>query len=309
VRLRFAKSQVIVSVHNEDEKTALYSGTISCPSTRTLNSSKTMASLTTEMGDKFAARSAVGGTRDLLDLILPHLDMRTLLISQRVSRLWRVAIQSPTIQKALFFHGDKGRTDRIINPLLLELFPLWFRAPPASHPSTWADHCNQPQALRHLPLADPALNKAFTCREASWRRMLVQQPPLVRLGAVQGPTVWFMGMRELPNGLRMADFYDLAWKASAANDPFSWRVVWMPPLDGEAAEEDEAHWWMRTQAQQRNIEVGAAFETFEYDRWAAKLWKLEDRRLGQLSSADFEVWRCVEYDAFEFNMTCEFVDR
>ena len=49
------------------------------------------------------AREIVGATSQLIEAICVHLDPRTLLFTQRVSRMWREAIQRSTLlQRTLF---------------------------------------------------------------------------------------------------------------------------------------------------------------------------------------------------------------
>ncbi|KAL3475110.1 hypothetical protein BJX99DRAFT_230251 [Aspergillus californicus] len=121
-------------------------------------------------------------TPELLEMILaqPDLDMRTLLTSaQRVCRTWANLIRtSPTIQRALFFApsrgSDRGLNDKekILNPLLAETFHSIFQQP--------SDKDEHPQ----LKFSDLAMTKdagamaRFVRKDASWRRMLVTQPPL-----------------------------------------------------------------------------------------------------------------------------------
>ncbi|KAJ7606939.1 hypothetical protein DFH06DRAFT_1382193 [Mycena polygramma] len=114
-------------------------------------------------------------TPELLELILWHLPMRTLLIAAPlVSKTWQAVTLSPILQQALFFQPDPAFASHPIqNPLLVELFPPFFTPIPqgVKHwlwPST--------KALRAMPWAKAP--HAFRRAEASWRRMLVRQPPV-----------------------------------------------------------------------------------------------------------------------------------
>ncbi|RAH64210.1 F-box protein [Aspergillus aculeatinus CBS 121060] len=83
--------------------------------------------------------------REILEMILLGLDMKTLLLSTRVCRAWNALIRSsPSIQKALFF--------RPADPV-------------------------PGQAKAKNPLVEEKIDKAYLRPEASWRRMLLQQPP------------------------------------------------------------------------------------------------------------------------------------
>lgn len=120
-------------------------------------------------------------TPEVLEMILLQTDMRTLLTScQRVCRNWRNLItMSPSIQKALFFTSIKdsewGVGEKIPNSLLARMFPTIFPAQgnPEDHDFEFSD-CTMTKDLASLD--------QFVRKEASWRRMLVQQPPIQELG-------------------------------------------------------------------------------------------------------------------------------
>ncbi|KAJ6110310.1 hypothetical protein N7486_002545 [Penicillium sp. IBT 16267x] len=120
-------------------------------------------------------------TPEILEMILARMDMRTLLTSaQRVSRSWFNLIStSPSIQKALFFTPIKdsewGTEEKILNPLLTETFPSIFPAK-ARRYGYWFNICD-------LPMTKDASSMArFVRKDASWRKMLVQQPPISGIG-------------------------------------------------------------------------------------------------------------------------------
>jgi hypothetical protein len=148
-------------------------------------------------------------------------DLKTLLISaQRVSRHWnRVISGSPRLQQALFFapvhcqdnHAakelrgsgncdHKAREDnadivgnscneacatpepeyhhkyvRRINPLLSQAFPIFFKPDPN------ALHCKK--SFNITAVNQSTRYDAFMYPKASWRRMLVRQPPVLSLAA------------------------------------------------------------------------------------------------------------------------------
>ncbi|KAJ5992668.1 hypothetical protein N7451_008392 [Penicillium sp. IBT 35674x] len=119
-------------------------------------------------------------TPELLEMILTQTDVRTLLTSARVSRNWFNLIStSPSIQKALFFapikESEWGREERFLNPLLTEAFPSLF----PTKDKLYNDHFD----IRELPMVKDTLTVAqFTRKDASWRKMLVQQPPISGIG-------------------------------------------------------------------------------------------------------------------------------
>lgn len=119
-------------------------------------------------------------TPEMLEMILTRLDMRTLLTSaQRVCRCWGNMIsKSPSIQRALFFapvENPMKLEEKILNPLLKEAFPSIF---PANDRSSY-----YALDLSSLAMAKDASAMArFIRKEASWRKMLVQQPPISVIG-------------------------------------------------------------------------------------------------------------------------------
>ncbi|KAL3443587.1 hypothetical protein BJX65DRAFT_311747 [Aspergillus insuetus] len=120
-------------------------------------------------------------TPEILEMILLEMDMRTLLTSgQRVCHTWTNLIRtSRSIQRALFFIPTKesewATAEKIPNPLLAEVFPSIF---PASD-----EDDDDRFAYSSLPMAkDTETMNRFVQPNASWRRMLVQQPPLKNIG-------------------------------------------------------------------------------------------------------------------------------
>lgn len=120
-------------------------------------------------------------TPEVLEMILLQTDMRTLLTScQRVCRDWHHLItKSPSIQKALFFapirESKWGAGESVHNTLLAEMFPTSFPAngDQDRHDFSFSD-C--------VMTKDPATLDRFVRKGASWRMMLVQQPPILELG-------------------------------------------------------------------------------------------------------------------------------
>lgn len=162
-------------------------------------------------------------TPELLEIILLHPDIRTLLVSaQRVCQTWKVLIQtSPAIQQALFFrpaapnpnskianlHGhaksiwnsllsspskmdtNSGQgsmneeeppcTQPIYNPLLVQSFPPFFS--PVYEGNLTANEERQTSRFSFKDLdmlSSPERKTAYMRREASWRKMLLRQPPV-----------------------------------------------------------------------------------------------------------------------------------
>lgn len=127
------------------------------------------------------ATTKVLKTPEILEMILARMDMRTLLTSaQRVSRTWFELIsKSLLIQKALFFTPindfEWGIYQKILNPLLTETFSSIFPTKDRLH-SCWFKVCD-------LAMTKDASTMArFVRKNASWRKMLVQQPPISDIG-------------------------------------------------------------------------------------------------------------------------------
>jgi hypothetical protein len=93
---------------------------------------------------------------------------------------WRILIiKSPSIQKALFFtpikESEWGVGEKAPNFLLAEMFPTIFpgKGDPFERDFYFSD-CAMTK--------DPASFDRFVRKDASWRRMLLQQPPILELG-------------------------------------------------------------------------------------------------------------------------------
>lgn len=184
------------------------------------------------MQEQEQAQTKVLAIPELLEIILLHLDTRTLLASaQRVCQTWTVLIQSsPALQQALFFQPltpipKKGKwhakllwksvlpsplkkdtklnlgstkeyesscTRPIYNPLLVEAFRPLF---PSVHEYPFIDDNKEkvietehegkeqkkknPFSFKHLEmLSSPQKKSAYERKDASWRKMLLRQPPV-----------------------------------------------------------------------------------------------------------------------------------
>lgn len=136
---------------------------------------------------------------ELLEMILLQLDMRTLLVSaQRVCRAWHILIKdSSSLQTLLFFKPAtepfptelRARSMVKNNPLLSY---IWHEF--------WRKRVSTSSVSHKLPQLDPHREKVFLREEASWRQMLLRQPPVPLMSVVeydntyrapQGSTLWF----------------------------------------------------------------------------------------------------------------------
>ena len=200
-------------------------------------------------------------TPEILENILLCVDERSLLTSaQRVCKYWHAIISvSPSLQKHLFLKPDWDRKTRSTSNLLTEAFPVWFI--PSSYPGgipqdgiciinsnvSMQSREKNPTVFDTLPLALPHKNEAFMRNDATWRHMLVQQPPIPSLvtfrvspalGGLEfkGPFVDGRLLEELPaqathmnsrttaNPLRMGSFYDEVILTTGAT-PWQWMIL------------------------------------------------------------------------------------
>ncbi|KAL2127958.1 hypothetical protein VTI74DRAFT_9923 [Chaetomium olivicolor] len=165
---------------------------------------------------------AVLSTFELLELILLHVDLRTVLVScQRVSRRWHTIIaSSPPLQRHLFLLPSldtpspssnsssnsvpSPKLRLIQNPLLKAAFPCLFDIESWGHEpwqvaegvlpcccgfrSARIFNYGEPNKREWLPMGDMREGKrrhlAFVRKGASWQRMLVSQPAPVMVARV-----------------------------------------------------------------------------------------------------------------------------
>jgi hypothetical protein len=110
---------------------------------------------------------------EILEAILLRLDIRALLTDlQLICHCWTNVIRaSPSIQRALFFM-PRQKAEKTLNPLLAEAFPSFFpiHGPPLNGGLFTFSTFDM--------IRTPNKKGAYACKEASWRRMLVQQPPI-----------------------------------------------------------------------------------------------------------------------------------
>ena len=188
-------------------------------------------------------------TPELLIEILSRLDMRTLLLSQRVSRFWQGLVTgTPALQRSLFFEPITAKSNteltqgRQINPLLQAAFPPFFKEPTKQKDSEVIrlsdllvrdDH----KTFSFMDSLSWDKRESFLREGASWRRMLVQQPAALKLGYIesQGPSErsYYNACLTHPNGLRMHALYDFVYQFMAhreeKNDRNSFGVYWRDP--------------------------------------------------------------------------------
>lgn len=159
-----------------------------------------------------SAKFTVMGSPELLLLILENMDQRTLLtVAQLVCKRWHHLInRTRSIQHMLFFQpvrkrSQKGKTsghgseERTLNPLLAEIFAPWFAA--------------RLFRMDDGPTENLRFREKLLRQGASWRRMLVQEPPIRRLGIcrtylTRGRPVQRLKSVRYGRGLCMGALYD-----------------------------------------------------------------------------------------------------
>ncbi|KAL4810920.1 hypothetical protein BDV18DRAFT_155533 [Aspergillus unguis] len=111
-------------------------------------------------------------TAHTLECILLQLDIFTIFTSQRVCKHWKETIEhSAAIQTHLFLKAEpQGKAKRIYNPLLHAFVRrFWVPGPIPFGTSQMLDG--------YFQYTNKKAMAAFSRVDASWRKMLVQQPP------------------------------------------------------------------------------------------------------------------------------------
>ncbi|KFY43191.1 hypothetical protein V494_02083 [Pseudogymnoascus sp. VKM F-4513 (FW-928)] len=212
-----------------------------------------------DIATQCSAANAVLSIPELLEAILLDVDMKTLLLSQRVNRNWASIITaSSVLQQALFFqpaqevssiipfdptdnHFGDHDSEIIYNPLLVAKFgPAFFKRDNAgiytrlSHRANyfyklpwsrratayariddWDEIPSEEEPDPEVVAEEKEIRRCFTRSGASWRRMLVSQPPPPMLGYFlldlhSGWTQVSTAMVEPScGGLRMGELYDI----------------------------------------------------------------------------------------------------
>lgn len=144
--------------------------------------------------DTPAARDAVFQTHELLEAILLQLPSKEILLNcQRTCQNFRDVVPcSVRLQRALFFRPkgsiakDKPKPLEAIalNPMLCTAFDPWINDVKTSCACYYLDHENTdlPHTTRNAwQTAKGDLSDKFSRKEASWRQMLISQPPITKL--------------------------------------------------------------------------------------------------------------------------------
>lgn len=117
---------------------------------------------------------------ELWESIFLHVDLRTLLTSAtRVCHVWTTLIQNSTALQQMLFFAPNTRLqsdEKFHNSLLVDSFPSIF----SKHEKEEDDFQFTIESWDFVK--HPEKQLAYLRPEASWRRMLVQQPPIYKFG-------------------------------------------------------------------------------------------------------------------------------
>jgi len=180
------------------------------------------------------AKDSVISTPELLELTLSHLPMRDLLVTAPlVNKTWQALTLTPTLQRVLFFQADLAASQPTQNPLLAELFPPFFIQEVRG---SW-ELPGSALSIKSMPWSEAP--DAFKREEASWRRMLVTQPPARRLIVTEtrhgGGGNYERGAVLKDPLLHMGVLYDLAVRTIARPGRPSFAIRWPDNLEGDVA--------------------------------------------------------------------------
>jgi hypothetical protein len=205
------------------------------------------------------AQSCILQIPELVESILFHLDNRTLLHATRVSRNFEAIITtSPTLQRKLFFCPEPRRSAPTIslasskvtspdtfplpfssqnvlyahlNPLLVDSFPIFF--PENSECHGLMRLFGYREDFISLRWArDVATIAAYARSNASWRRMLVSNPPIrtayvnTICSGIMLSSVQITRLNCGPDGLKMGLLYDFLQESIVAQDSDSFSIFW-----------------------------------------------------------------------------------
>lgn len=195
-----------------------------------------------------SAGQRLASTPELMHQIFTQLDMRTLLVSiQRVCKTWSDIVQtSHELQRALFFEPVAAPTERditncrVLNPLLRRIFTPFY---PESD-ILQSGYAPDRMSFESLGFMDKlAGRQAFLLKEASWRKMQVQQPAAPNIGCME---MWGCMARSFytdtlepaatVGGVTMGMLYDVVYRFIGQHyDRSGFRIYWRDPARDRAS--------------------------------------------------------------------------
>ncbi|KAK8104555.1 uncharacterized protein PG998_011588 [Apiospora kogelbergensis] len=281
-----------------------------------------------------AARDSVTSMPELLELIFTFSSVRQLLVAnQRVCKQWRdIIAQSSRLQRMLFFLPEKAddekdgcRAERLMNPnpLLRDAFQHFF-FPDHNHQPSWdlSDLRERvsPQFrmwrwdVAGLAIADMKNGRkrhyAFTRAGASWRSMLVSQPPpkeLLLVGRTPASGWPFSPViTRLDGPVRMGTLYDLAYYGSLHSEVV---VAWEADL--QSISKMWSNMWRGFfQPSSPAIKISSSYNIVLMGGYPRNLWK-QQKQVPSQKDSNWErsnivhgirrvgekwMFRCEEYD-------------
>jgi hypothetical protein len=147
---------------------------------------------TTPRPSSFEACDRFFGIAELFQIFLDECPTSVLLNCTMVCRTWKEIIDCSTLLQEHLFRqpieagqGVQQGVQRILNPMLSYFAPILIAGSPAEHVPSVASFA-RPQDLISLTWArdtsmEAPSRRAFAREEASWRNMLVCQPPISRI--------------------------------------------------------------------------------------------------------------------------------
>lgn len=201
---------------------------------------------------------------ELLTLFLESAPTLVLLNCQRVCRKWNEIIADSTLmQEHLSLSPSEDETSPSLNPILWQCFGPVLATPSVPHHSkdsiAYKDLYTLPWAHDGKTLRARS-RMAFARKEASWRRMLVSQPPISRLDwwhswSSSSSTSGGWGHQDLPYDLTLGHLWDLL--ESRLYRGCKARITYFPngidPEEDETAGEMEREWAADGESQHRGF--------------------------------------------------------
>ncbi|PMD32557.1 hypothetical protein L207DRAFT_518480 [Hyaloscypha variabilis F] len=179
---------------------------------------------------------------EVLEAILLNCQPRYLLVdAQRVNRTWHSTVRcSPALQRSLFFEICPRNDNREpeFNPLVSAAFPPFFKHnPDVEDDAKWTQ-----ESLSRMDWNSSLLKRdAYSRKEASWRQMLVLQPPIMEVDIFKSWSSMtgmgkIRGRIMIPDGLKMGLLYDLVEEEVHAGTTFQstdFDLRWNLPTPGD----------------------------------------------------------------------------
>lgn len=197
--------------------------------------------------DQASSQDRVFALPETTEAIFLLLSPRDLLVNvQRVNQAWHNTIKSSIFQRLLFFEAwpqDLSR-DPEFSPLLVKAFPNFFtHTTEHDHYGSWP----QESLARTDWASSDARIDAYQRKEASWRLMLVVQPPVKRMDIIktngwQTAATMTEGQFLDHEGLKMGVLYDFVEEEAHSGDDFDsmsfdieWHMFAAPDVEPRAA--------------------------------------------------------------------------